>query len=133
MGRSLRRTRSIMDAPSWDPVASLGSYRSHAEQHGGLASRGDAILEVLDQEVTPHQHRADLVLHHDVPHHVLDALERQCAHALEQATLAPGQLIGPEQLLPGAEGTSVVDHPEGPVLGPQDVAPVAIAVLNQLV
>src|SRR5688572_3196229 len=138
-GRTLPRIRSVsevVNAPSQSPDA-YGRRRerraSHAEEHGRFAPRGYAVLEVLHDDVAPRQDGLDFVLSHHLAHHLRDAFERQSAHALEEGSLAASQLIGLQQFLPQSEGARVVDHPEGPVLGPQHVALVAIAILNQLV
>ena len=53
--------------------------------------------------------------------------------ACEQRAIAARQLIRLHQFLAQAERARVVDQPERPVLGPEQVALVAVAVLNQLV
>src|SRR5687768_8539508 len=129
----MKRWTGIMLARIAPPGQATGRSAFQREQDGGLAASGDFSVEVLHDQRGARRHRVDLFPSQRSLDRLGHGVSGQSAKALEQRTFGSRHLFGLQQLASGPESARVIDQPQLPVLRPQDIPLVAVAVLDQLV
>ena len=108
-------------------------FNAAAYKDRRFAALGDLVVEQLDDIVAPREQRVDLLLRQSRAHRFCQPCGSECPHPFAERALTPLQQLWLQQIRAQPERPRVIDHPHRPVVGPQEIAGVAVAVLNELV